>query len=176
MLHELRADPHRGLWLRSPCRPCGQGSDRAVCPGAGICICGLGIPLPQPYHRQRRSVHRHQSIGRNSSYVGRHAGSQKEGRPHHRHCRDVVSSSAAREADSVLYTWAGPEIAVATTKAYSAQLAALYLIAIKAGLARGTLTEEQARNYCQQYLGAARPDHRGAAHPAPDRTPGFPLP
>ena len=69
---------------------------------------------------------------------------------------NVVSSSAAREADSVLYTWAGPEIAVATTKAYSAQLAALYLIAIKAGLARGTLTEEQARNYCQQIL--ALPD------------------
>ena len=66
MFHELREYPHRGLWLRSPCRPCGQGSDRAVCPGAGICICGLGIPLPQPYHRQRRSVHRHQSIGRNS--------------------------------------------------------------------------------------------------------------
>lgn len=63
---------------------------------------------------------------------------------------NVVSSSAAREADSVLYTWAGPEIAVATTKAYSAQLAALYLIAIKAGLARGTLTEKEAREYCRQ--------------------------
>lgn len=63
---------------------------------------------------------------------------------------NVVSSSAAREADSVLYTWAGPEIAVATTKAYSAQLAALYLIAVKAGLARGTLTEKQAREYCRQ--------------------------
>ena len=40
---------------------------------------------------------------------------------------NVVSSTIAREADGVLYTWAGPEIAVATTKAYSAQLAALYL-------------------------------------------------
>lgn len=63
---------------------------------------------------------------------------------------NVVSSSAAREADSVLYTWAGPEIAVATTKAYSAQLAALYLIAIKAGLARGVLTPEQAEAYCKE--------------------------
>ncbi len=63
---------------------------------------------------------------------------------------NVVSSSAAREADSVLYTWAGPEIAVATTKAYSAQLAALYLIAVKAGLARGTLAEKEAREYCRQ--------------------------
>lgn len=63
---------------------------------------------------------------------------------------NVVSSSAAREADSVLYTWAGPEIAVATTKAYSAQLAALYLVAIKAGLARGTLTEEEGKEYCRK--------------------------
>ena len=44
---------------------------------------------------------------------------------------NVVGSSIAREADSVMYTWAGPEIAVATTKAYSAQLAALYLLALK---------------------------------------------
>ena len=61
-----------------------------------------------------------------------------------------MSSSAAREADSVLYTWAGPEIAVATTKAYSAQLAALYLVAVKAGLARGTLTEEEGKEYCRK--------------------------
>lgn len=63
---------------------------------------------------------------------------------------NVVSSSAAREADGVLYTWAGPEIAVATTKAYSAQLAAMYLIAVRAALARGTMTEEAARAFCAQ--------------------------
>ena len=44
---------------------------------------------------------------------------------------NVVGSSIAREADNVMYTWAGPEIAVATTKAYSAQLIALYLLAMK---------------------------------------------
>ncbi len=44
---------------------------------------------------------------------------------------NVVGSTIAREADFVMYTWAGPEIAVATTKAYSAQLAALYLLAMK---------------------------------------------
>ncbi len=49
---------------------------------------------------------------------------------------NVVGSSIAREADSVFYTVAGPEIAVATTKAYSAQLIALYLFAIKLGKAR----------------------------------------
>jgi len=63
---------------------------------------------------------------------------------------NVVASDAAREADGVLYTWAGPEIAVATTKAYSAQLAAMYLIAVRAGLARGTLSEEAARRCCAE--------------------------
>lgn len=55
---------------------------------------------------------------------------------------NVVGSSIAREADSVLYTWAGPEIAVATTKAYSAQLAALYLLAMKLGKVRGTIGDD----------------------------------
>ena len=55
---------------------------------------------------------------------------------------NVVGSSIAREADKVMYTWAGPEIAVATTKAYSAQLIALYLLAMKLGKARGKITEE----------------------------------
>lgn len=55
---------------------------------------------------------------------------------------NVVGSSIARETDSVMYTWAGPEIAVATTKAYSAQLAALYLLAMKFGKVRGTVSEE----------------------------------
>lgn len=56
---------------------------------------------------------------------------------------NVVASSIARESDDVLYTWAGPEIAVATTKAFSAQLAAVYLLAIHFGQARGTLKEEE---------------------------------
>ncbi len=55
---------------------------------------------------------------------------------------NVVGSSIAREADNVMYTWAGPEIAVATTKAYSAQLIALYLLAMKFAKVRGKLEEE----------------------------------
>ena len=55
---------------------------------------------------------------------------------------NVVGSSIAREADSVMYTWAGPEIAVATTKAYSAQLSALYLLAMKLGRVRGVISDE----------------------------------
>ena len=54
---------------------------------------------------------------------------------------NVVGSSIAREADNVMYTWAGPEIAVATTKAYSAQLIALYLLAMKFAHVRGKLDD-----------------------------------
>ena len=55
---------------------------------------------------------------------------------------NVVGSSIAREADSVFYTLAGPEISVATTKAYSAQLIAGYTLAMEFGLVRETLTRE----------------------------------
>lgn len=59
---------------------------------------------------------------------------------------NVVGSSIAREADNVMYTWAGPEIAVATTKAYSAQLIALYLLAMKFAKVRGKLEEATFQN------------------------------
>ena len=58
---------------------------------------------------------------------------------------NVVGSSIAREADNVMYTWAGPEISVATTKAYSAQLIALYLLAMKMAQAKKTISEEEFR-------------------------------
>ena len=60
---------------------------------------------------------------------------------------NVVGSSIAREADRVMYTWAGPEISVATTKAYSAQLIAEYLLAIKFAQVRGELTKEETASY-----------------------------
>ncbi len=56
---------------------------------------------------------------------------------------NVVGSSIAREADNVMYTWAGPEIAVATTKAYSTQLIAQYLLAMKFAQVRGTVTAQE---------------------------------
>ena len=56
---------------------------------------------------------------------------------------NVVGSSIAREATNVMYTWAGPEISVATTKAYSCQLVALYMLAMKFAKVRGLLTEEE---------------------------------
>lgn len=56
---------------------------------------------------------------------------------------NVVGSSIAREADSVMYTWAGPEIAVATTKAYSTQLIAHYLLAMKFAKVRGQINDQE---------------------------------
>ena len=60
---------------------------------------------------------------------------------------NVVGSSIAREADYVLYTLAGPEISVATTKAYSAQLVAVDCLAAQLAYVRGTITEEQYKHY-----------------------------
>ena len=57
---------------------------------------------------------------------------------------NCVGSTVSREADDVIYTMAGPEIAVASTKAYTTQLMCLYLLAIKAGKLRGTLSQEEA--------------------------------
>lgn len=58
---------------------------------------------------------------------------------------NVVGSSIAREADNVFYTLAGPEISVATTKAYSCQLVAAYLLALQFSKARGEITDERFR-------------------------------
>ncbi|WLF69761.1 glutamine--fructose-6-phosphate transaminase (isomerizing) [Clostridium septicum] len=58
---------------------------------------------------------------------------------------NVVGSSVSREADHVLYTWAGPEIAVASTKAYETQLIAMYIVAMYFGETKGVLSEEMSK-------------------------------
>ncbi len=63
---------------------------------------------------------------------------------------NVVGSSIARESDDVIYTWAGPEIAVATTKGYSTQLSVMYLLALYFGKARKTITEQEMTDYIQK--------------------------
>ena len=63
---------------------------------------------------------------------------------------NVVGSSIAREADKVFYTLAGPEISVATTKAYSTQLIAAYVLAIQFAKAREEISEEQYENYIEE--------------------------
>ena len=67
---------------------------------------------------------------------------------------NVVGSSIARAADYVLYTYAGPEIAVASTKAYMVQLCVLYLFALRLAYARGRLSEAETRRYTDQLLRA----------------------
>ena len=63
---------------------------------------------------------------------------------------NVVGSSIAREADNVFYTLAGPEISVATTKAYSTQLIAAYALAIQFAKVKGTISEEQYAAYIKE--------------------------
>lgn len=65
---------------------------------------------------------------------------------------NVVGSSIAREADNVLYTMAGPEIAVATTKAYSTQLIACDLMAVEFGRVRGYVDDEKYAEYVKELL------------------------
>ncbi len=67
---------------------------------------------------------------------------------------NVKGSTIARESDYVLYTHAGPEIAVASTKAYSVQLAALYMVCCRMALVRGKYTEEQAQEFLKELLDA----------------------
>ena len=67
---------------------------------------------------------------------------------------NVVGSSIARAADYMLYTYAGPEIAVASTKAYMVQLCVLYLFALRLAYARGRLSEAETRRYTAQLLRA----------------------
>lgn len=65
---------------------------------------------------------------------------------------NVVGSSVARESDDVFYTWAGPEIAVASTKAYTTQLVCMYLIGLYMGREKGTLPDETYRKYIDELL------------------------
>jgi len=69
---------------------------------------------------------------------------------------NVVGSSVARESDDVFYTWAGPEIAVASTKAYTTQLMCLYLLAIHMGRTLGTISDADYGLYIKEL--SAMPD------------------
>jgi glucosamine--fructose-6-phosphate aminotransferase (isomerizing) len=68
---------------------------------------------------------------------------------------NVLDSAIPRCADGSLYTHAGPEIGVASTKCFTAQLAALLLLAVHLGRARGTLSEDRARNILQALVGVS---------------------
>src|SRR5439155_26921205 len=65
---------------------------------------------------------------------------------------NVVGSTLARESDGVLYTHAGPEIGVASTKAFTAQLMALYLLALHLGRVRGAVSVEEGRAWLERLV------------------------
>jgi glucosamine--fructose-6-phosphate aminotransferase (isomerizing) len=65
---------------------------------------------------------------------------------------NVLDSTIAREADGVLYTHAGPEISIASTKAFTAQMAVLFVFALYLGQVRGKLAKEQRRQYIRELL------------------------
>lgn len=65
---------------------------------------------------------------------------------------NVVGSTVSREADDVMYTWAGPEIAVASTKAYTTQLITMYIIALYLSKLRGTMTDEEIEDIKKEML------------------------
>lgn len=67
---------------------------------------------------------------------------------------NVKGSTIARESDYVLYTHAGPEIAVASTKAYTVQVAAMYLIACRMGIVKGIVSEQEARQFMTKLINA----------------------
>lgn len=77
---------------------------------------------------------------------------------------NVVGSSIARESDEVLYTWAGPEIAVATTKGYTTQLSVLYLLALSFGKVRGTLAEDKFQAYVAELSLIPKKTEEALAH------------
>ncbi len=63
---------------------------------------------------------------------------------------NCLGSTVSREADEVIYTWAGPEIAVASTKAYTTQLMCLYLLAVKLGNVRGVVAQDEYKNLLKE--------------------------
>lgn len=65
---------------------------------------------------------------------------------------NVVGSSIARESDDVFYTWAGPEIAVASTKAYTTQLVCMYMLALYMGRKKGIVDDETYRKYIDEMM------------------------
>jgi glucosamine--fructose-6-phosphate aminotransferase (isomerizing) len=87
--------------------------------------------------------------GETADTMGAMRAAREEGGPVISIC-NVVGSSASREADGVLYTWAGPEIGVASTKAFTTQLVTLFLLAVHLGRARGCLDRERAQLLLRQ--------------------------
>ena len=130
-----------------------QADDRDAGAHAGRGRPRLRVPLPRPAGRRGHALHRDLAVGRDGRHArGASARRSRAGRATLAIC-NVVGSAIAREADDVLYTHAGPEIGVASTKAFTTQLAALFLLAVRLGRLRGTLSASEAQ---RAPAGAAR--------------------
>ena len=112
-------------------------------PGGGR---GQRVPVPGPHFGRQDLGDHHQPVGETADTLAALRMAKSKG------CRilsivNVVGSTIANESDDVLYTWAGPEIAVASTKAYSTQLAVIYLIVLYLAQELGDLSEEKLAHY-----------------------------
>ena len=123
------------------CRPRRQVPDRAARARAGRGRLRLRIPLPQSDRRRPNTlaVVITQS-GETADTLAALREAKREGARSIAIC-NVVGSMATRETDGTVYTHAGPEIGVASTKAFTSQLVALYLLALRLGQVRGSLDD-----------------------------------
>ena len=108
----------------------------------------------EPIVIEEHARDRHHAVRRNGGHARRAARGQEEGRASIAIC-NVVGSMATRETDGTVYTHAGPEIGVASTKAFTSQIVALHLLAISLGQIRGTLDADRARVHIEGLDAAA---------------------
>ena len=141
-----RRGPHRDSRVRDvvACRTRRQVHDRVAGARPGRGRLRVRVPLSRSDRLGEHARDRHQPVRRDRRHARGAARSQEEGRPELAIC-NVVGSMATREADGTVYTHAGPEIGVASTKAFTAQLVALHLLAVYLGQIRGTLTADASR-------------------------------
>ena len=104
-------------------------------------------PIVPNEHARRRD----HPVGRDRRHAGGAARGEARRRPQLSIC-NVVGSMATRETDGTIYTHAGPEIGVASTKAFTSQLVALYLLALRLGQARGVLSPEASKPHIDALL------------------------
>jgi len=108
------------------------------------------IPLSRPHRRFENADRVHQPIRRNRDTLAAQREAKSKGSPSLAIC-NVIGSMITREANGTIPTHAGPEIGVASTKAFTSQLTALLLLASYLGQVRGTLGEDAARTLMQEF-------------------------
>ena len=138
---------------RHACGHGGQGCHRGAGPGActgGDC---QRVPLPEPHPAAEDLVIIISQSGETSDTLAALKLAKSRGVPVLA-IVNVVGSSIARAADYVMYTYAGPEIAVASTKAYMVQMCVLYLFALRLAYARGMQTDAEIRRLTAELLRA----------------------